>query len=325
MSAPVALGVAEDANDEALLDAYSRAVIGVVERVGPAVVSLSIRRQRGRRAFGEGQGSGVLFTPDGYLLTNSHVVHGAAEVSVALHDGRRVAARVIGDDPATDLAVARVDGGALPYASLESETVPRPGQLAIAIGNPLGFQATVSTGVVSGLGRSLAARGRRLIDGVIQHTAPLNPGSSGGPLLDSRARLLGINSAMVAMSQAIGFAVPADTARWVVSQLLSHGCVRRVWLGIGGQHRPLERRRARELGVAASGGIEVLAVEPDSPADRGGLREGDVILAFGGRAVQRVEDLQRALRSWSAGREATLEIVRDGQKHERTVVPREAD
>jgi S1-C subfamily serine protease len=311
-------------DDEALLDAYSRAVIHVVEQLGPAVVSLSVRRQRGRRTRGDGQGSGVLFTPDGYVLTNSHVVHGAAEVEVALHDGRRVQARKVGDDPASDLAVVRVDAAALPHAALETATTPRPGQLAIAIGNPLGFQATVSTGVVSALDRALPARDGRLIDGVIQHTAPLNPGSSGGPLLDSHARVLGINTAMIPMSQGIGFAVPADTARWVVSQLLAHGRVRRAFLGISGQYRPLDRRRARELELAAPGGVEVLGVETGSPAADAGLQEGDLLLAFAGKPLHGIDDLQRLLRAWPAGQSAELELVRAGARVKIAILPRDA-
>jgi S1-C subfamily serine protease len=312
-------------HDAALLDAYSRAVVNVVDRIGPAVVSLSVRQQRpGRRGVRNGQGSGLLFTPDGYVLTNSHVVHGASEVEVALQDGRRLRARAIGDDPSTDLAVVRIDAIALEHAEVEAKVPVRAGQLAIAIGNPLGFQATVSTGVVSALGRSLRGSDGRLIDDIVQHTAPLNPGSSGGPLLDSHGRVLGINTAMIPMSQGIGFAVPVDTAAWVVSQLLQRGRVRRAWLGLSGQARPIERRLARQLAIDAQSAVEVLGVEQDSPASRAGLTEGDLLLSFAGQPAHDVHALQRALRTFPPGEAAELEYTRGGQRQNVTITPVEA-
>ena len=312
---------APEPDDGALLDAYSRAVVGVVEQIGPAVVSLSVRSRNARRGNRHGQGSGLLFTPDGYVLTNSHVVHAAGEIQVALQDGRRLAARLVGDDRATDLAVVRIDAIALAHAPIEAKVVARPGQLAIAIGNPLGFQATVSAGVVSGLGRSLPAQDGRLIDDVIQHTAQLNPGSSGGPLLDTRGRVLGINTAMIPMSQGIGFAVPIDTAAWVVSQLLLRGKVQRAWLGIAGQPRPVERRLARELALEHESAVEVLTVQPESPAARAGLQEGDLLIAFAGRSVASVHELARALREFTPGARAVLDVVRGTKRLSLEITP----
>jgi S1-C subfamily serine protease len=295
-------------------------VVDVVERVGPAVVSLRVDQRNRRGMRRQGQGSGVLFTPDGYVLTNSHVVHGASEVHVSLPDGKRVRARAIGDDPATDLAVVRIDAIGLAHAPLEAQRKPRPGQLAIAIGNPLGWEASVSTGVVSALGRSLRGARGRLLDGIIQHTAPLNPGNSGGPLLDSGGRILGINTAMIPMSQGIGFAVPVETAVYVVSQLLSRGRVRRAWLGIAGQTRPLEPR----FGLAQQAAVEVLSVEPDSPAARAGVEAGDLVLAFEQRAVTGIEALQRVLRDVVPGVAARLEVLRGGARKELNLTPIEA-
>jgi len=234
-------------DEQEILDAFSHAVVSVVESAGPAVVSIQIKAPSRRFAPREGAGSGVVVTPDGYLLTNSHVVNGAgkgAELKVRTAAGDVVSAQVVGDDPATDLAVVKVDPSALPARDGAPVTVPldgtirpRPGQLVVAIGNPLGFESTVSTGVVSALGRTLRGRDGRLIDGVVQHTAPLNPGNSGGPLLDARGRLVGINTAIIAMSQGIGFAVAAETVAWVLGQILATGRVRRAWLGVGGGGR----------------------------------------------------------------------------------------
>jgi S1-C subfamily serine protease len=241
--------------DAALLDAYSRAVIDTVERTGPCVVSLRVR-QRGTRG---GQGSGLIVAPDGYVLTNSHVIQHAREVLVTFADGSEVQARVVGDDPATDLALVRVQTDAPAHAALSDVSRARPGQLVIAIGNPLGFDATVSTGVVSAVGRTLSGPGG-LIDDVIQHTAPLNPGNSGGPLVASNGRVLGINSAMAGRSQAIGFAIPVETAAWVVGELLARGRVRRALLGIAVHARPLPARLAAQLGVTQRTCVEVAAV-----------------------------------------------------------------
>jgi S1-C subfamily serine protease len=314
-------GAAErrDAQDDELLDAYSQAVIGVVEQLGPAVVSLSVRGRPGRG----GEGSGFIVAPDGYALTNSHVVHGGGSFVASLTDGRRARGRVVGDDPPTDLALVRIDATSLPYAAVDAGVSVRPGQLAIAIGNPLGFQSTVSAGVVSALGRSLRGRGGRLIDNVIQHTAPLNPGNSGGPLASSSGRVLGVNTAIISRSQGIGFALPASTASWVLSQLLARGRVRRSWLGIAGITRPLDRRLARHHGLDQEGAVEVQSVSKKSPATAAGLRSGDLIVAFEGSPLASIDQLQTALRDWPPGKPASLHILRAGRSQQATVFPTE--
>lgn len=319
-------GSALPARDDApLFDAYSRAVIGVVEQVAPAVVSLEVKQRRGRG--NAGAGSGFLVTPDGYLLTNSHVVSGAASIQVRTAAGEVSEGRLVGDDPATDLAVVHVEpyrlagpGVSISYVDLSRRARPRPGQLAIAIGNPLGFESTVSTGVVSALGRSLRGRGGQLIDDVLQHTAPLNPGNSGGPLLDSNGRLLGVNTAIIARSQGLGFAVGVETAAWVLSQLLATGVVRRGWLGIGGRGRPLDRRLAlaHQLGRSA---VEVQSVEAQGPAARAGLRDGDLLVGFAGAPVTSIDDLHRLLRDWLPSKSAELVLLRRGQRMQLSITP----
>jgi S1-C subfamily serine protease len=318
------LAPAPDAGDTSAFDAYSQAVVHVVDTAGPAVVNLSVRTsRRGRwgRGRGHGAGSGVLVTPDGYLLTNSHVVEHADELEVTTGDGKKSRASFVGDDPATDLALVRIDGSALPYVPLEQAVRARQGQLAVAMGNPLGFESTVSAGVVSALGRSLRGRDGRLIDDVVQHTAPLNPGSSGGPLLDTRGRLLGVNTAIIAFSQGIGFAVPGPTAAFVAGELLAHRRVRRAWLGIGVQGRALDRRRARAHGLEQDGGVEVIDVQKNSPAERAGLRQGDLIVAFADRPVTGIDALHRRLHEHAPGREATVAVLRDDGRLVLPVVP----
>lgn len=308
--------------DDELLDAYSHAVIGVVEKAGPAVVSLEVH-QRGPA----GAGSGFVVTPDGYVMTNSHVVANARQIKVRTSAGEIVEARVMGDDPATDLALIKVDASALalpgapvPYLSVDGAIAPRVGQLAVAIGNPLGFESTVSTGVVSALGRSLRGRGNRLIDGVIQHTAPLNPGNSGGPLLDTAGRVLGVNTAIIARSQSIGFAIAVETAGWVLSQLLAHGKVRRAYLGIGAARRPLDRRLAYHHGLGAAA-VEVQSVEPGSAAAKTGLVDGDLIVRFGEKAIESVDDLHKALRNLATGASVRLGIIRRGARVDLDITP----
>lgn len=308
--------------DASLLDAYSRAVIDVVDGVGPAVASLAVRRRRSRWGT-EGQGSGLVVAPDGYVLTNSHVVRRVRSVEVRLPDGARLVGNVVGDDPPTDLAVVQVSASSLAYAAIDAGAPPRPGQLAIAIGNPLGFQSTVSTGVVSALGRSLRGGESRLIDNVIQHTAPLNPGNSGGPLAGSRGQILGINVATIRQSQGIGFAISADTSAWVLSELLAHGKVRRAFLGIGGQTRPLDRRLAREHHLEQTSAVEILSVSAGGPGERAGLRAGDLLVSFGGRTIDGIDTLLKALRTAPRGTGVAAEVVRRGRRIELEVTPGE--
>lgn len=310
-------------SDAELLDAYSRAVVSVVEAVGPAVVGIQVGGPRRHEGGAEprGTGSGVVIAPDGYVLTNSHVVSGATRLAVTLTDGRTLGATLVGDDPATDLAVVRVDAGGLPHAPFGDSDRLRVGQLVIAIGNPFGFQSTVSAGVVSALGRSLRGRTGRLIEDVIQTDVGLNPGNSGGPLVDSRGRVVGINTAVFAMAQGISFAVPIGTAKRVVPELISRGRVHRAWLGLGGRQRPLDRRLARAHGLALETAVEVLAVEPGGPAAGAGLREGDLIAAVEGRPVESVDDLHRFLAAWPVGRPATLTVLRGRDRLDVAVVP----
>ena len=309
-------------NDQELLDAYSHAVVSVVDTVGPSVVSIGIDT-RTRTAEARGAGSGVVFSSDGYVLTNSHVVHGATALEVSLTDGRRFPASVVGDDPATDLAIVRVEAPALPTARLGQSAKLRVGQLVIAIGNPFGFQSTVSAGVVSAIGRSLRSTTGRLIDNIIQTDVALNPGNSGGPLVDSRGRVVGINTAIFAMAQGISFAVPIDTATWVIPQLLTHGRVVRAYLGFGGQSRPVDRRLARTLGLSGQRAIEIANVEAKTPAADAGLKPGDLVIAINGHAVETVDDVHRMLGPDAVGRELTILFARDGRRVEATVVPRE--
>ena len=285
-----------------ILDAYSHAVINVNKSVGPAVVSVQAVGQSPDGRPQGGSGSGVFISPDGFVLTNSHVVYGAQKLAVLTSDGDRLTADLAGDDPATDLAVLRVHARDLPYAPLGESAKLQVGQLVIAIGNPLGFASTVSTGVVSALGRSFRGAGGRLIEEVIQHTAPINPGNSGGPLIDSRGRVVAINTAIIAMAQGIGFGVPADTARWVVGELLSKGKVTRAKIGIAGATRPLPRTLARALDLINERVVEVAGIENNSPAADAGLQLGDLITAVHGRLVQDVDDLHRFLAKWPAGR-----------------------
>ena len=314
---------AEHSNDLHALDAYSRAVIGAVDQVGPAVVSVYVggSADDADRARG-GAGSGVVVTPDGYVLTNEHVVHGASSARVAFVDGRSAAAVVVGRDPATDLAVLRAHTTSLPHASL-LDAAPRVGQLVVAVGNPLGFESTVSAGVVSALGRSLRSRHGRLIEGIVQHTAALNPGNSGGPLVDARGRVVGINTAIIAMAQGIGFAVPATTAQWVLTEILTQGRVRRAYLGISGRDRPLDRRLVRALALPSMRAVEVMARDAEGPAAQSDLRPGDMIVAVNDVPVDGIDALYRFVSRTPFGTALTLHVVRRTQSLRIELTPRE--
>jgi S1-C subfamily serine protease len=310
--------------DRALLDAYSQAVIDVVDRVGPAVVRIDVDTGKGRRAGGTG--SGVIVAPDGLVLTNSHVAGGGARLTVTDVDGRSLAARVIGDDPDTDLALLRVDAPVtLPAAQLGDSKRLRRGQLVIAIGNPLGFESTVTTGVVSALGRSLRASTGRLIDDLIQTDAALNPGNSGGPLVSSRGEVVGINTAVILGAQGICFAVAANTAKFVLGELVRHGHVRRAFIGISAQQTAVPRRRRLAAGLSQDSAVMVAGIEPGSPAEMAGLRAGDMIVALDGTAVTGADDLIRLLTGEQIGRDVEIDLLRGGERRQLTLRPQERE
>ncbi len=309
--------------DQALLDAYSRAVIDVVDRVGPTVVRLDVLKGTDDRRQG-GTGSGVVVAPDGLVLTNSHVVGGASRVKVNTIEGRGFTARVVGDDPDTDLALVRIDAPVtLPAASLGDSKRLKRGQLVIAIGNPLGFESTVTTGVVSALGRSLRAQSGRLIDDVIQTDAALNPGNSGGPLVSSHGEVVGINTAVIMGAQGICFAVAANTANFVLGELVRHGRVRRAYIGIAAQQFAVSRRLRHTAGLAQDSAVMVASVEPGSPADRAGLASGDIILTLDGVPVTGADDLIRMLAGDKIGRAVEVKTRRSGEERRVTLTPGE--
>jgi S1-C subfamily serine protease len=303
------------------LDPYSERVSHAFETVGPSVVHITAHDARGR----DGTGSGVLFTPDGYVLTNSHVVSKAQRLTGSLTDGRRFDARLVGDDPATDLAVVRLSAAGLPHAQFGSSRDLRVGQLVVAIGNPLGFQATVTAGIVSALGRTLRGASGRLIESVIQTDAPLNPGNSGGPLVDGQGRVVGINTAMIGGAQGICFAIGIDTAVDVVARLMRDGRVRRSRLGLSGQTTPLDPRIAARLHRQPASAVLVAEVQPDSAAAEAGFQAGDVLLAFDGETVASVDDLHRMLTAERAGRIVEAKVMRMGRVETLIVVPRADD
>ncbi|HEX8652288.1 MAG TPA: trypsin-like peptidase domain-containing protein [Pyrinomonadaceae bacterium] len=320
------------APDAELLDAYSQAVIGAAERVSPSVVYIDVRQrpsrsQTNRRRFpGErsGSGSGFIFTPDGFILTNSHVVHDASRIEAVLVDGRRFEADLVGDDSDTDLAVIRINAPNLLPAQLGESQSIRVGQLAVAIGNPYGFQCTVTAGVVSALGRSLRAKSGRLMDDVIQTDAALNPGNSGGPLVSSRAEVIGVNTAMINGAQGICFAIAIDTAKFVAGRLIRDGHVRRSFIGIAGQNVPLPRRVVRYYNLQVESGILVISFEKDSPARHAGLLEGDIIIGFDGQPVGGIDDLHRLLTDERVGQTSPLLVLRRTDKLTLDVVPQES-
>jgi len=325
--------------DSELFDAYSQAVIHAAEVVSPAVVYIEVTRRprttqrESRGADGaalerlphppgpHSTGSGFIFTPDGYVLTNSHVVRGAGRIDVALSDGRRSQADLVGDDPDTDLAVIRIGAGDLVAARLGDSQTIRVGQLAIAIGNPYGFQYSVTAGVVSALGRSLRSQSGRLIDNVLQTDAALNPGNSGGPLVSSRAEVIGVNTASIVPAQGICFAIAINTAKFVAAQLIRDGRVERAWLGIAGQNVDLHRRVVRFHDIKTPSGVMAASVEIDSPADRAGIKRGDVIVAFGGHTVAGSDDLQRLLTGDQVGARSAITVIRGTEKSLLEIVP----
>lgn len=306
-------GVPAQSSPAAPLDAYSAAVVGAVEQVGGAVVSVYTGGAEEAAQARGGAGSGVVVTPDGYLLTNEHVVQRVSSARVSFVDGRTVAAVVAGRDPATDLAVLRAQAASLPYAELSSGERLRAGQLVVAVGNPYGFESTVSAGVVSALGRSLRSRQGRLIEGIVQHTAALNPGNSGGPLVDAHGAVMGINTAIIPMAQGIGFAIPAATAQWVLTEILTQGRVRRTWLGIAARDRPLDLRLVRALGLGAARAVEILSREQAGPAAGTDLRPGDLIVAVDEKPVDGIDALHRQLSRVPPGTELELSVVRRTQ------------
>ncbi|HEX8201739.1 MAG TPA: trypsin-like peptidase domain-containing protein, partial [Isosphaeraceae bacterium] len=307
--------------------AYSRAVVGAVDRVGPAVVHIEVRRQpRGTRRGGEGRGtgSGFVFTSSGYILTNSHVVHEAAGLEVTLADGRRFEAERIGDDPETDVAVVRVHAEGPAPAELGDSQAVRVGQLAIAVGHPYGFQATVTAGVISALGRSLRSASGRLIDDVLQTDAALNPGNSGGPLVDSRGRVIGVNTATILPAQGLCFAIAINTAKFVAGRLIRDGRVRRSRLGAAVQTVPLPAGLIERPGAGPDGGVLIVGVEPGGPAERAGLEPGDILVGIDGHPVRGIDDLQRLLTEDRVGRRLPVRVLRRPEVLDLHVVPQEA-
>ena len=320
-------------SDRELLDSYSAAVVRVVETVSPSVVKIDVTHHRQRKFPGRGRGrseqpsfgsgSGVVFTPDGFILTNSHVVHQAASIEVMLADGRTLPAELIGDDPFTDLAVVRVAAQNLPAATFGDSQAIRIGQLVIALGNPFGFQATVTAGVVSALGRSLRVAGGRLVDNVIQTDAALNPGNSGGPLVNSRGEVIGINTAAIPWAQGICFSIPINTAKLIAGRLIKDRKVSRAHLGIGGQVVEISRQAIRNHQLSGSRGVQVVGVQSQGPAGKAGLRDGDIIIEFSKIRVESIDDLHRLLSSEVIGAESILTLLRLERKIFLPVVPQE--
>jgi S1-C subfamily serine protease len=318
-------------SDDQLLDAYSTAVTRAAERIGPAVVNIEIQKSstnppnsrfRGQNQL-HGSGSGFIFTPDGFILTNSHVIHQAQKIDVALFDGQRFGARLVGDDPDTDLAVIRIDAPNLATAELGDSNSIRVGQLAIAVGNPFGFQCTVTAGVVSALGRSLRSNSGRLIDNVIQTDAALNPGNSGGPLVTSTGNVIGVNTAVILPAQGLCFAIAINTAKFVAARLIRDGKIRRSYIGVAGQNVPLSRRVVRFYNLPLDSAVLVATVESNSAAEKAGLREGDIIISFAEKPIAAIDDLHRLLTDEQVGLSVPLTVLRRGEKLVMEIVPQE--
>jgi S1-C subfamily serine protease len=307
-----------DPQEREALDAYSNVVVRVSEMLRPAVVNL--RSGRGRR---EGTGSGVLFAPDGFLLTNHHVVQGSERIRVRMNDGREISGRVIGADPWSDLAIVQADESGLPHATLGDSAGLRVGQLVVAIGSPFGFESTVTAGVVSALGRTLRSITGHLVDNVIQTDAALNPGNSGGPLVDSRGRVIGINTAIIQPAQGICFAIPVNMAKNVLPQLMQHGRVMRGYLGLHGQAAPVPRSLAEKYKLTQKHAVAVMAVEPEGPADEAGILEQDLIVALGDEPATSIDDLHKLLMRLPVGIPSTVTLLRGERRLERMVVPAE--
>jgi len=314
-------------SDSFLLDEYSRTVVGAADRVAPSVVNIDIKQRvetRGRAREVGGSGSGFIIAPDGFILTNSHVVHNASAITVNLSDGRDFQAQLVGDDPDTDLAVVRIDAPQLANVRLADSEKLRVGQIVIAIGNPLGFQASVTAGVVSALGRSMHAQSGRLIDNIIQTDAALNPGNSGGPLVNSAGEVIGVNTAMIRPAQGICFAIASNTAKFVAAWLIRDGKIRRSYIGVAGQNVPIHRRVVRFYNLPLETGVLVVSIEKDSPAAKAGLREGDVIVAFNGEPIGSIHELHRRLMAEQIGIESKILIIRHTEKLELPIVPQES-
>ena len=314
-------------DDSALLDAYSRTVVSAVTRVAPAVVNIDVKQrasaERGDREV-SGNGSGFVITPDGFILTNSHVVHSASAITINLPDGREYPAQLIGDDPDTDLAVVRIDAPQLAHVRLADSENLRVGQLVVAIGNPLGFEASVTAGVISALGRSMHAQSGRLIDNIIQTDAALNPGNSGGPLVNSAGEIVGVNTAMIRPAQGICFAIGINTAKLVAGWLIKDGKIRRSYIGVAGQNVPIHRRIVRFYRLPLETAILVVSVEKNSPAERAGLRQGDLIVAFNDKPIGTVHHLHRVLVGEQINVGASLTIIRHTEKLDLPIQPAES-
>jgi S1-C subfamily serine protease len=310
----------QEMSDAGLIDSYSQTVSQVAAQASPAVVKIEADK------YGRGgSGSGFVFTSNGYIMTNSHVVSNARNLDVILHDGRRFSAEIVGDDPHTDLAVVRVKIDGLATLSLGESKSLKPGQLAVAIGNPYGFSYSVTAGVISALGRSLRSESGRMMDDIIQTDAALNPGNSGGPLMDSKGRAIGVNSAVILPAQGLSFAIPIDTAKYVAGRLIEHGRLRRGFLGLGGQNVNIPRGLARRLGVEAQSGVLVISVEPRGPAAQAGVEEGDLLIGFNGQTVNTIDDLYRGLKEELIGHMTEMVVVRDAGPVTLSVIPIEAE